>query len=196
MICAMSPDLNGMEMHPELSPQSTVLRKGSYRILGPAFLVLAAFSGFMISRSDTALATRLVPVIFGAAGLWFLLTDTRFLLFRERDRLCWTDRCGRNSVVDGVDIPSIARLDVYRMRPANTRGPAHRLRLELVTTDEHCYELPSNLGFGGPGNPRYDDLIRELHQVRPEIEVRVIEHEGWRKPAMQSEPPEDPAQAA
>lgn len=66
------------------------------------------------------------------------------------------------------------------MRPANSKV-ASDLQLELVAEDERRAILSTNLRFGGPGNPRYDDLVRELKSVQPGLAVEVVDVEGWRK---------------
>jgi hypothetical protein len=166
-------------MHPSLTDASVVLRRGSYRLLGPMFLAIGVFSGTMMYLKDGPVLGWVVPPIFLWAGLHFLISDSRYILFRNGAMLHWSDHSGRNRNRGRVDLEKVAALEVYRIR-AKGRKVADELQLELVAGDGRRTVLPRNLGFGGPGNPRYDDFVEDLHRVNPGIEVRVLDHQGWR----------------
>ncbi len=159
---------------------STVLRKGSYRFLGPVFLAIAAFSSYMLYQQQTSSAAWMVPALFVIGGLWFLLNDSRYWLSIEKGHLVWADHNGKQITTGRIDISTICRFEIYKMRSRHTRTP-DKLQVELLLQDDTRHVLPSNLGFGGPGNPRYEDVLEAVQVINPAIESEVFDIEGWRK---------------
>lgn len=159
-----------------------ILRKGSYRLLGPIFILISGFSAFMLYREEAELIKWTVPLLFLMGGFWFSFRNTSYILYREDKNLIWNDHAGDSASIGNVYIPDILRLEVYKMRPIHKlKRPATRLQLELVLKDGKRISISRNLGLGGPGNPNYDDVIEELRKFNPFFELEVLEVEGWRK---------------
>jgi hypothetical protein len=152
-------------MHEELTSNSKVLRKGSLRILGPVLLAMAGFAYFMLSRSNASVAVWLVPCLLALGGFWFLLVDSRYILFLQGDRLIWADHQGRKRNTGSVQIGDVAKVQIQIVRSANSQKIA-KTRVGLVTSDGKRLDL-RNLRLEG----RYDDLVDELRQLNPAIEL-------------------------
>jgi hypothetical protein len=166
-------------LHANLTPNSIVLRRGSYRFVGWLLLAMAAFATIMIIWRGSSHLALVAPMLLAILAAQLIFKDSRYILFREAQTLYWADHHGKARDAGSVDLNDVARLEVWRLRPAN-RKVAQRLSLELVTVQGGRLALPSNLNFGGPGNPRYDDLLAEMKIVNPNITAEVKESEGWR----------------
>ena len=156
------------------------LRKGSYGILGPVFILFSAYASYMLYREEIGLIVWLVPFFFLIVGFWYIFSNSSYILYREEEDLFWVDHQGKKVTSGNVYIPDLDRMEVYKMRPANSRV-ARKLQLELILKSGKRLSPPRSLGFGGPANPRYDDLVEELQVINPDIDVKVIDVEGWRK---------------
>lgn len=168
------------KVHPELKPTSIMIRKGSFRFLGPILWGMAGIAVFLITRSQSASPIAwAAPVLFILGGLWFFFRDTRYVLFRNENCLIWVRCSGSKREGATIDIEDICKIEIFRMRPAN-RKVATSLQVELVKKDGSRSALPRDIGLGGPGNPRYDDLIKELKAVNASIDVEIKDVEGWR----------------
>jgi|GEM_PF-3876365 len=145
-------------MHDKLTRQSQVLRKGSHRIICAAFLAIAGFSAYKLNEAGWSPPIFLIPLLFALGGAWFLLADTRYILFIDDGHLYWADHNGKKKQQGSVPIADIARLDAYKIRvdPNRPKMPADsKLRFLLTLRDGGKIALPPNLNLGGPGNPNY-----------------------------------------
>lgn len=164
-------------MHPKLTSSSTVLRKGDYKFLGYIFLAATPIILFVMVTQQSPWPGYIGPLGLLLLGVWFLRSDSRYILFIEGDTLYWADHEGEKTNRGEARIGDIAALEVYKLSRREGRA-AEYLSVELVMKDGARSVLPNNLNFGGAGNPRYQDVLSALQAVNPAITVEVRRGKG------------------